>query len=64
MTLEQMIELLNSSKKEINLNKPKNECDFCNLEITEPPYVVNGKTMCAACFWKWIGEIRTKEVKE
>ena len=57
MDIDKKIKLHTGRKKEINLNKPHERCDFCGREIEEPPYVNMGKTMCAPCFWEWLASI-------
>lgn len=52
---------LYSVKKKIDRFQPRDHCDVCGREITEPPYMNMTTTICSSCFWDWIQERRKKQ---
>lgn len=59
MNIDKKIQLHNETKKEISINDhPADCCDVCGRELTEPPYMNMGRTICQACFWNEIWKRR------
>lgn len=57
------LKIHNEVKKEISAVKIKDHCEVCGLEITEPPMPIGVKTVCQACFWKWMKSVKIRKEK-
>lgn len=64
MNIDKKIQLHNETKKEISINDhPADCCDVCGRELTEPPYMNMGRTICQACFWDGLKKMTIRKGK-